>query len=105
MMGKCCVLIPLRYEVVSSPIMQKGGQIIFGFCELTCCLRVKQDHKGEEITINVTKTVLYMLDYDIVKLLPTLYDDFISCFKLRGALPGGSHCMMNSVTSNGRPFM
>jgi hypothetical protein len=64
-----------------------------------------QDHKGEEISIDVTKTVLYMLDYDMVKLLPTLYDDFVSCYKLRGAMPGGSHCMMNSVTSNGRPFM
>lgn len=63
------------------------------------------DHIGVEHKIDVTETALYMLDYDMVKLLPTLYDDFQSCFKLKDCLPGGAHCMMNCVNTNGRPFM
>ena len=58
-----------------------------------------------EHKIDVIESALYMLDYDMVKLLPTLYEDFVASFKLRGVLPGGSHCMMNCLTPNGRPFM
>jgi hypothetical protein len=39
------------------------------------------------------------------KLLPKLYDDFAKNFKMPDCLPGGTHCMMNSVNSKGRPFM
>lgn len=63
------------------------------------------DHSGGKHTIDVTESVLYMIDFDMVKLLPTLHEDFASSFKIPGILPGGSHCMMNCVNSNGRPFM
>jgi hypothetical protein len=64
-----------------------------------------RDHLGTDHTIDVIDSVLYMIDYDMVKYLPALYADFVAGFKLPGTLPGGSHCMMNSVSPNGRPFM
>ena len=73
---------------------------------LSPCLTLRlQDHAGVEHSVDVVKNALYMLDFDMVKLLPTLYDDFVASFKLKGCLPGGSHCMMNCVNPNGRPFM
>jgi hypothetical protein len=62
-------------------------------------------HDGKERSVNVVDDVLYLIDYDFPKLLPKLYDDFVEKFKLPDCLPGGSHCMMNSVNSKGRPFM
>lgn len=62
-------------------------------------------HDGKEETINVVDEVLYLIDYDMVKLLPPLYEDFVNKFKLPDCLPGGQHCMMNAVNVNGRPFM
>lgn len=41
----------------------------------------------------------YMIDVDMVKLLPQAFEDFQQSFKLPGTLPGGSHCMMNAVSS------
>jgi hypothetical protein len=55
------------------------------------------DHLGKGHTIDVVDSVLYMIDFDMVKLIPTLNEDFVSSFKLPGVLPGGSHCMMNCV--------
>ena len=55
------------------------------------------DHMSVERRIDVTKVVLYMIDFDLVKLLPKLYEDLLSKFELRGCLPGGIHCMMNAV--------
>ena len=53
---------------------------------------------GGKITIDVIKTVLYLIDYDIIKLLPRLYEDFKRCFRLSDDLfPGGKQCMMSSV--------
>ena len=40
-----------------------------------------------------------MIDVDMVKLLPQAFEDFQQSFKLPGTLPGGSHCMMNAVSS------
>ena len=40
----------------------------------------------------------YMIDVDMVKLLPQAFDDLRNNFKLPGILPGGSHCMMNAVS-------
>jgi len=60
---------------------------------------------GKEETINVVDEVLYLIDYDMVKLLPPLYEDFVNNFKLPDCLPGGQQCMMNAVNINGRPFM
>jgi hypothetical protein len=55
------------------------------------------DHMGKEQTVDVTGVVLYMIDFDVVKLLPKLYEEFVKQFELSGCLPGGIHCMMNSV--------
>lgn len=47
----------------------------------------------------------YMLDLDMVKMIPRAYEDFLQNFRLPDILPGGTHCMMNAVNINGRPFM
>jgi len=46
-----------------------------------------------------------MIDVDLIKLLPKSFEDLQKNFKLSSILPGGSHCMMNAVNINGRPFM
>merc|ERR1712151_277541 len=38
-------------------------------------------------------------------MLPKLDEDFKNNFKFPGLLPGGTHCMLNSVNPTGRPFM
>ncbi|KAL7537548.1 hypothetical protein ACHAXR_007900, partial [Thalassiosira sp. AJA248-18] len=63
------------------------------------------DSDGTEKSVNVDKEALYMIDVDMVKLLPQAFEDLQRNFKLPGILPGGSHCMMNAVNANGRPFM
>jgi len=55
--------------------------------------------------INVDDIGLYLIDYDLVKLLPRCYEIFKTTFKLTNLLPGGLNCMMNSVNQGGRPFM
>ena len=56
------------------------------------------DHLEKDHEIDVTEVVLYMIDFDLVKLLPKLYEDLQNNFKLPGCLPGGAHCMMNAVS-------
>ena len=56
------------------------------------------DSGGREKTVNVDNESLYMIDVDLVKLLPQAFEDFQNSFKLPGILPGGSHCMMNAVS-------
>eukprot|EP00571_Detonula_confervacea_P000867 CAMPEP_0172328380 /NCGR_PEP_ID=MMETSP1058-20130122/60322_1 /TAXON_ID=83371 /ORGANISM="Detonula confervacea, Strain CCMP 353" /LENGTH=2122 /DNA_ID=CAMNT_0013045493 /DNA_START=119 /DNA_END=6484 /DNA_ORIENTATION=+ len=63
------------------------------------------DSYGKEKSVNVDNEALYMIDVDMVKLLPQAFEDLQRNFKLPGILPGGSHCMMNAVNANGRPFM
>jgi len=63
-----------------------------------------KDSNGKVISIDVTQSVLYLLDLNM-KLLPLAYEKFIHNFKLVNILPGGAHCMMNAVNLNGRPFM
>ncbi|KAL3936586.1 MAG: hypothetical protein SGBAC_008127 [Bacillariaceae sp.] len=64
------------------------------------------NHKGESKTLeNVGIAALYMIDVDTNRLLPKLNSNFLESFRYHGVLPGGSHCMMNSVTSTARPFM
>ena len=52
---------------------------------------------GVEREMNVLETVLYLIDFDLMKLLPSLYEDMRDGFLLPGILPGGAHCMMNQV--------
>jgi len=39
-----------------------------------------------------------MIDVDLIKLLPKSFEDLQNNFKLSSILPGGSHCMMNTVS-------
>jgi len=63
------------------------------------------DNQGNEKAVNVDNEAIYMLDVDMVKILPQLFEDFQHNFKLPGILPGGSHCMLNAVNVSGRPYM
>jgi hypothetical protein len=57
-----------------------------------------KDQSGMVHTIeDVRNTVLYMIDFDVIKLLPKLYEAIQNDFPLPGVLPGGLHCMMNAV--------
>jgi hypothetical protein len=58
-----------------------------------------KDQSGTVHTIeDVRNTVLYMIDFDVIKLLPKLYEAIQNDFLLPGILPGGVHCMMNAVS-------
>ena len=56
--------------------------------------------KTDPVTINLQRTGLYMIDFDMVKLLPRCHDNFLESFKLKGILPGGEYCMMHSVSTS-----
>jgi hypothetical protein len=53
------------------------------------------DGKAE---LNCIDTVLYLIDYDIGKLLPPLYQDFMKNFLAPNFLPGGKYCWMHEVS-------
>jgi hypothetical protein len=63
------------------------------------------DHDEREHTIHVGVVCLYMIDFDLNRFLPSTHTNFLESFGYHKVLPGGEHCMMNSVTSNARPFM
>ena len=48
-------------------------------------------------TLHLLNDVVYMIDFDIVKLLPELHQDLVSKLRLPECLPGGQKCMMNAV--------
>ena len=56
--------------------------------------------KKDDVTVNVNDTGLYMVDLDVVKLLPRCYDNFMKTFRLTSLLPGGDHCMLNAVSTS-----
>jgi len=64
-----------------------------------------EDHLGRTHSVGVGTSALYMIDVDIKRLTPILNRNFLESFELPAVLPGGSHCMMNSVTPDARPFM
>ena len=55
------------------------------------------DTKGVEMKFDVKRHSLYMIDFDLGKLLPETFADFRESFRLPGLLPGGEYCMMNPV--------
>eukprot|EP00980_Cylindrotheca_fusiformis_P021651 scaffold8505_cov130-Cylindrotheca_fusiformis.AAC.17 len=63
------------------------------------------DHDEKSHEIDAVKSALYMIDFDVNRLLPNMYSNFLKSFRLPEVLPGGTHCMMNSVTPTARPFM
>ena len=64
-----------------------------------------EDHLGKIHSVGVGTSALYMIDLDMKRLTPLLNNNFLESFELPSVLPGGSHCMMNSVTPDARPFM
>ncbi|KAL3915235.1 MAG: hypothetical protein SGILL_005745 [Bacillariaceae sp.] len=63
------------------------------------------DHAGKEHSLQVWTSALYLIDMDMKRLFPMLYDNFMESFQLPAVLPGGSNCLMNHVTPSARPFM
>jgi hypothetical protein len=57
-----------------------------------------EDHIGRAHTIGVWTSALYMIDVDMMRLIPLLNANFLESFELPSVLPGGSQCMMNSVS-------
>jgi hypothetical protein len=57
-----------------------------------------EDHVGKTHSLGVWTSALYMIDVDIMRLMPLLNENFLESFELSSVLPGGSHCMMNSVS-------
>ncbi len=57
-----------------------------------------QGFSGQMQSIDVCNDLLYMIDVDMVKLLPSLCQDFVDSFKLPEILPGGTHCMLHAVS-------
>jgi len=64
-----------------------------------------EDHMGNMHSVGIATSALYMIDVDIKRLTPLLNKNFLDSFELPAVLPGGSHCMMNSVTPDAQPFM
>jgi len=58
-----------------------------------------EDHLGKTHILGVWSSALYMIDVDIKRLTPLLNENFLNSFELPAVLPGGSHCMMNSVST------
>jgi hypothetical protein len=55
---------------------------------------------GNDCHVDVVNTIIYVIDIDMVKLLPNWHDNFMSKCKLQSILPGGDHCM-TSLVRNG----
>lgn len=56
------------------------------------------DSEGNPKVIDdIRVSAIYMVDLDINKSLPDMHSNFVECFRYPSVLPGGFHCMMNSV--------
>lgn len=72
-----------------SSLSSNGSNSIFEFAQFGY---------PDKTTIDLNNTSLYMIDLDMTKLLHPWHDDLVKTFKLSSILPGGSHCMLNSVS-------
>jgi hypothetical protein len=54
--------------------------------------------KGSTQTFNCIDTVLYLIDYDLGKLLPVVHDDLMKNFIAPQLLPGSPFCLMHEVS-------
>ena len=61
---------------------------------------VYTDVDGEQVKLHLLNDVVYMIDYDIIRMLPELYEDLVSNLKIPECLPGGQKCMMNAVRTS-----
>lgn len=55
--------------------------------------------EGGDEEFDAKNKTLYMIDFDLKGMLPETYDDFMKKFLFPELLPGGSACMMHSVSS------
>ena len=63
-----------------------------------------QSEDGQEVNFDsATDVIFYMLDVDMTKHLLTMNATFEKEFKLKEIQPGGSWCMLNSVSRTGFP--
>jgi hypothetical protein len=53
---------------------------------------------GEKRIINSNETVYYLLDFDLPKNLPFLYENFKDKFLMSDLLPGSRSCLMHRVS-------
>jgi hypothetical protein len=67
--------------------------------------RFRDDDLIEHTIEDVSKSVIYLIDLDMPKLLPKTYADFKSSFRLNDILPGGNACLMHLVPRPARNFM
>ena len=107
-----------QWDPVKETYMEQNGYLsmkVGDFCKYLdqreCFLNHKNDKDKvfqfftgqtppREIKLDVEKDVIYMLDLDMSKLLPQMYQDFINSFKIKEMLPGGEWCMMNKVRNS-----
>jgi hypothetical protein len=62
-------------------------------------------NNGETRTMNCIDNVLYLIDYDLAKLLPVLNEDFKQNFLAPQLLPAGQFCLMQEVSLNVTLFL
>ena len=56
-------------------------------------------------SLNCIDCVFYFIDYDLMKLMPHLHEDFEQHFLFPAILPAGRYCMMHNLAEESRPFM
>ena len=84
----------IDYLFKRSSAMLKGASQVFKGDNLDF---VYTDVDGKEMELHLLHDVVYMIDYDIIRMLPELYEDLLSNLKIPECLPGGQKCMMNAV--------
>jgi len=67
-------------------------------CYTFAYTKYKREGEGEEVHVDVRGDNIYLIDLDLKKLLPETFEDLKRNFLAPGILPGGVHCMMNSVS-------
>lgn len=55
------------------------------------------DADCNDMKLHLLIDIVYMIDYDIVRMLPELYNDLDANLKIPECFPGGKMCMMNAV--------
>ena len=86
---ECFISMKLNDVVRYLHLQQEIESSSFSFC----------DGRGKMHQVaNIADVALYMIDCDMPKYLPMLNEDYRGRFKVKEILPGGSFCMMNSMT-------
>lgn len=92
--GKYSMYLKDHSKYIQKWIRAMSGNAERGSPEATFEFR---DLEGEDHTIDVLETVLYLIDYDLQTNVQDLYELLSNTFKLSGFLPGGRHCISKTV--------